>query len=446
MPNNEEQIAQVSKLEAPLTEKLRYTLRGHKSAIGRIAWSPEGGMIASPSMDGAIRLWNAHSGDLIWTTPDVQLGWVYCVAWSSDGKTLASGYHNGTICLWNAKDGHLLRKLQGHTDRVFCVSWFLHGGVLASGSADSTIRLWDTEGERQITSHVAHRAGINDLAWSLNGKRLASGSYDQRTRMWNVEGMRLGWDRLIWDKRGHTGSVSSLAWSPDGSMLASGSEDRTIEIRNPDPGNRRVVLEGHTGVVTGVTFSADSQLLASKAKDGTIRLWRCGTWEIAAILEEPNSDWWAAGLDFHPQTMALATLGEQDTVIRLWDLASGVETEIAVAIPPPVHHSTARIVLVGDSGVGKTGLGWRLAHGEFKEQASTHGQQFWVLDQLSTRRKNDTECEAILWDLAGQPDYRLIHALYLDERTSRWCSLIPPTAATRYAASNIGYGSSKLKS
>ena len=46
--------------------------------------------------------------------------------------------------------------------------------------------------------------------------------------------------------------------------------------------------------------------------------------------------------------------------------------------------TTAKIVLVGDSGVGKTGLGWRLAHGEFKEHSSTHGQQFWVLSELGT--------------------------------------------------------------
>ena len=65
--------------------------------------------------------------------------------------------------------------------------------------------------------------------------------------------------------------------------------------------------------------------------------------------------------------------------------------------------------------MGKTGLGWRLAHGEFKEHASTHGQQFWVLDQLGTRRTDGTDCEAILWDLAGQPDYRLTHALFLDD-------------------------------
>ncbi len=80
-----------------------------------------------------------------------------------------------------------------------------------------------------------------------------------------------------------------------------------------------------------------------------------------------------------------------------------------------VRYTTAKLVLVGDSGVGKTGLGWRLAHNEFKEHSSTHGQQFWVIPELGVKRKDGTECEAVLWDLAGQPDYRLVHSLYLDD-------------------------------
>ena len=71
-------------------------------------------------------------------------------------------------------------------------------------------------------------------------------------------------------------------------------------------------------------------------------------------------------------------------------------------------------MLVGDHSVGKSALGHRLIHGEFKEQASTHGQQFWVYPELGKRRKDGTECEAILWDFAGQPDYRLVHALFVD--------------------------------
>ena len=80
-----------------------------------------------------------------------------------------------------------------------------------------------------------------------------------------------------------------------------------------------------------------------------------------------------------------------------------------------VHHTTGKIVLVGDHSVGKSALGYRMIHGQFKEQASTHGQQFWVFPVLGKRRADGTECEAILWDFAGQPDYRLVHALFVDD-------------------------------
>ena len=80
-----------------------------------------------------------------------------------------------------------------------------------------------------------------------------------------------------------------------------------------------------------------------------------------------------------------------------------------------VPYTTARLALVGDSGVGKTGLGYRLAHGVFKEHSSTHGQQFWVIDAFGHKRADGATCEAVLWDLAGQPDYRIIHSLFLDD-------------------------------
>ncbi len=217
---------------------------------------------------------------------------------------------------------------------------------------------------------------------------------------------------IIQTLKGHTNVIYSLAWSPNSTLLASGGEDNTIRLWDPLTGYAVHVLEGHTAPVICVAFSANGALLASKANDG-IRLWRTDTWETVSTFSESATDYWPPGLAFHPTLPRLATLGKEDTIIRIWDL--DMKTLLGQATTDSVRYTTAKLVLVGDSGVGKTGLGWRLAHGEFKDHPSTHGQQFWVIDDLGITREDGTECEAILWDLAGQQNYRPIHAIFLDD-------------------------------
>ena len=69
---------------------LRHVLHGHTSWIGRIAWSPDGSYLASPSDDKTIRIWDTRSGAIA-RTLDGHTGRVYSVAWSPDGQRLASG-------------------------------------------------------------------------------------------------------------------------------------------------------------------------------------------------------------------------------------------------------------------------------------------------------------------------------------------------------------------
>jgi WD40 repeat protein len=49
--------------ELPRGVKLVRTLRGHTGTIGRIAWSPDGRTLASPSHDKTIRIWDVETGE-----------------------------------------------------------------------------------------------------------------------------------------------------------------------------------------------------------------------------------------------------------------------------------------------------------------------------------------------------------------------------------------------
>jgi GTPase SAR1 family protein len=82
-----------------------------------------------------------------------------------------------------------------------------------------------------------------------------------------------------------------------------------------------------------------------------------------------------------------------------------------------VQHRTAKVILVGDAGVGKSGLAHRLVHGEFVDTRSSHARKALTLDSstVKTAAGVDEHRETVLWDLAGQPAYRLVHQLAMED-------------------------------
>ena len=72
---------------------------------------------------------------------------------------------------------------------------------------------------------------------------------------------------------------------------------------------------------------------------------------------------------------------------------------------------------MGDTGVGKTGLSLVLSGRPYQATDSTAGRQVWALDTAEEELPGDRRRarETLLWDLAGQPGYRVIHQLHLSE-------------------------------
>ncbi len=115
----------------PQGVKLVCTLRGHTDWIGRIAWSPDGRMLASPSADETIRLWDAATGESVRTLHGHQMG-VNCVAFDPSGRTLVSGSSDNTIKQWASVSGQQIRSLEGHHRSVNSVAVDPQGKLVAS--------------------------------------------------------------------------------------------------------------------------------------------------------------------------------------------------------------------------------------------------------------------------------------------------------------------------
>ena len=210
--------------------------------------------------------------------------------------------------------------------------------------------------------------------------------------------------------------VNSLAWSQDGQTLASGSSDQMIRLWNVNTGQLLRVLEGHTSAVGFIAISHNGQLLASNSNDGKIQLWDFSTGKPIVELKGQLGKNHYTALAFHPKTPMLATLDTMATIIRIWDLDVASLLKSA-SITPAIYYTNAKVVLVGDSGVGKSGLGLVLTGQRYVPTESTHGRRIWIFESREVEIDNELQetRETLLWDLAGQAGYRLIHQLYLSE-------------------------------
>jgi WD40 repeat protein len=216
-------------------EQIRgFVSSGELSAHSRLAFSPDGKLLADATDEARIRKWDVASGKEIRAVPGGHERSVSAVAFAPNGKTVVSISSDGTVRLWEAASGRELRVLTlAKTKEVpliqdlsaFDVTFSPDGQTVAAVNPFNLVQRWAVDTGASRLQFLVRKGGVQSLLFSPSGKRLLTGGQG-RVLSWDAKAGKpihsartfaLAEGRRI--ENDEDGALK-LAVSPDGRLLA----------------------------------------------------------------------------------------------------------------------------------------------------------------------------------------------------------------------------------
>jgi serine/threonine protein kinase len=276
--------------------------------IHSAVWSPNGTRIASAASNGTIQVWDAFTGQLLYTFRES----AHNIAWSPDGTCIAVA-NDTTVRVLDAFDGTLLYIYRDHYDRlqkikaidntkwwnVTAISWSPDSTHIASGDGDKTVQVWDAKTGRNILTYQGHSKGVQAVAWSPNGKYIASGGRDsdKTVQVWDAA---TGQNIYTYQEHSKAKQVQALAWSPNSEHIVSSCStsegDDAVHVWEAVTGKEICMYQGHSYEVQASGLPPYRKYIAS---------------DVQTVAWSPNGKYIASGGDY------------PDNTVQVWDATTG---------------------------------------------------------------------------------------------------------------------------
>jgi eukaryotic-like serine/threonine-protein kinase len=251
--------------------------------IGSVAFSPDGGIVATGSnpdgrVAGEVRLWDASTGRLR-LPPMPHTNYVRALAFRPDGKVLAAGDYNGLVRFWDTSTGREIGRPLPQGEIVLSLAYRPDGKVLAAGlakdhSGKPGTRLWDTTTGQPIGELLPGTDAIDRIDFRPDGRALLASRATpagggRATRLWDaIRAQAIG--DAIQDE-------TAAGFRPDGRAFLTLGSDGTVKLRDATSGAALGTLLTSSSAATCAAFRSDGGLIAAGFEDGTVRLCETAT-------------------------------------------------------------------------------------------------------------------------------------------------------------------------
>ena len=298
---------------------------GHDIDVNDVRFSPDGSMLATAGDDGALKIWDPSSGDLLWESKGT--GRVWGPSFDARGNHVSAAWEDeGVVRIFDTSIGKLVGTIETPAPAPpFMTTLSPNGGAVAVSSGGALeVGVYDVGSGRPTFELRGHRYPVNRVSWSPDGRWIATAGNDSSARIWDARD-----GGSVFELIGHSGGVASVDWSPDGGRLVTGSFDGSAKVWHVGEGGARELLsvsgqETRSGV--DAVFSPDGDSVMTGASDiSAVKVWDVSI-DGNAELANFRTDFLApVGVDFLPDGRVVAPSHRGSASI--WGVGDGREIQ-----------------------------------------------------------------------------------------------------------------------